>query len=675
MSIGKKLYLGFGASIGTLVLLLLISYGVSVREHSARNTGSVAMREVQDLEAIRFQMMQNRFNLDSFLLSGDPRVQTTEMDGISELDTMLKDAQAKTSDGLLRATYASIEGTEQSWVEEFCKPLIEKRHQVDSGKITVSDLQIFYLQDSPASWVAKNVKEMDEAERAIRKQLQDSDTSASNEETVFVILLTLGTLLATCLGTFIVYRTAQSITKPIAELINVTRELTETGDLDQKIEIRTEDEIGTLAEHYRNLIAHLKTMAGVSSSIAGGNLHVSIQPLSSRDTMANAFLQMMHGLRDLVSQVRDSASQVSSGASEMASASSESAKVSVEAASAIDEVSSTMHQMSVNVQNVVRNTQMQTSSVSGTSASIEQMVASINRVADSSRTLLEICQRSREEVNNGIKTMEKATHGLTRTSSAIQTSSTIIDVLGNRTDEIGKIIEVIDDLAEQTNLLALNAAIEAARAGEHGLGFSVVAEEVRKLAEKSTQSTKEISDLIQGIQKEAREAVENMEKSSAMVHEGLELGGEMTSALGKISDVVSEVYKFAQQIGSATHEQSLGSAQIAKATTQLTEITQEINCAIEEQATGAQSVVAAMEKMRQLVQQSSSGSTELAAAAEEMTKLSRGLLTSMDQFVTDETPVAPRTGYRSARGSFAPPDRNSDRERGSKSEDREFANV
>jgi methyl-accepting chemotaxis protein len=281
------------------------------------------------------------------------------------------------------------------------------------------------------------------------------------------------------------------------------------------------------------------------------------------------------------------------------------------------------------------------------------MVASINRVADTARTLLEICQRSRDEVHTGIQTMEKATRGLTRTSSSIQSSAQIIDILGHRANEIGKIIEVIDDLAEQTNLLALNAAIEAARAGEHGLGFAVVAEEVRKLAEKSTQSTQEISDLIQGIQKEAREAVENMEKSTSMVQEGLDLGGELSSALGKISDVVSEVYKFAQQIGAATSEQSAGSIQIAKATTRLTEITQEINSSIEEQASGAQSVVRAMEKMRDLVQQSTSSSTQLAATAEHMSKLSGSLLDSMDQFATEKdgkTRLGSRVASRSPLG-------------------------
>jgi len=305
--------------------------------------------------------------------------------------------------------------------------------------------------------------------------------------------------------------------------------------------------------------------------------------------------------------------------------------------------------MSMNVQNVVKSTQLQSSSVAETSASIDQMVASIQRVADTAKTLLEICQRSREEVHTGIETMNKTTTGLTRTSTAIRSSSEIIGVLGRRADEIGKIIEVIDDLAEQTNLLALNAAIEAARAGEHGLGFAVVAEEVRKLAEKSTQSTKEISDLIQGIQKEAREAVENMEKSTAMVQQGLELGGDLNLALTKISDVVSEVYKYAQQIGGATNEQSAGSTQIAKATSRLTEITQEINSTIEEQASGVQSVVRAMEKMREVVQQATSSSSQLAAMAKHSSKLSTRLIQVADLFVLDEHSQAGSKGKATKR--------------------------
>ena len=172
---------------------------------------------------------------------------------------------------------------------------------------------------------------------------------------------------------------------------------------------------------------------------------------------------------------------------------------------------------------MVKNTQMQASGVSETSTSIEEMIASIQRVANSAKVLLDISSRSKEEVQSGIGTMEKTTDGLNRINGSIGSSSKIIANLGERANNIGKIIEVIDDIADQTNLLALNAAIEAARAGEHGLGFAVVADEVRKLAERSAASTNEISDLVSGIQSEARKAVDNMEKSTSIVDEGLTL--------------------------------------------------------------------------------------------------------------------------------------------------------
>jgi methyl-accepting chemotaxis protein len=201
----------------------------------------------------------------------------------------------------------------------------------------------------------------------------------------------------------------------------------------------------------------------------------------------------------------------------------------------------------------------------------------------------------------------------------------------------------------------------------------VVADEVRKLAEKSTQSTKEIADLIQSIQREARQAVENMERSTRIVEEGLSLGNDLGAALHKISNVVTEVYKFSQEIGAATNEQSVGSSQIAKATSRLTEITQEINSAVEEQASGAQAVVRAMDKMRELVQQSASSSTELSAAAEQMLKLSRNLLDSMDRFSLDRSAQPrPRRGESAAPGQSSGPRRPGDSRR---SQELEYAEL
>jgi methyl-accepting chemotaxis protein len=637
MTIGKRLYLGFGAILIILGLLFFVNIGAGLREQSARKEFKAALENKDTIASVRYQIMLNRHNMDNFLLSGDPRDEEKVNKGFGDIIDLIKRGEAQTSSESLKTHLFQVESTETSWADNFAKPLLAKRHQVDSGDATVSDLQIFYLQKDPASWLTKSSAILDQIDSDITKSADESSESAKRASYISFGFTTLGTLLACIVGIFAAIKTAKSISEPLTHLITVAREIGDSGDLDQNIDIHRNDEIGALATTFNNMVAYLKEMANVSMSVAEGDLTVEVVPRSKRDTLGNAFLRMSHGLQELVRTTRDSAGQVSAGSNQVAGAADESAKVSVQASSAIEEVTSTMHEMSINVQNVVKNTQVQASSVAETSASIDQMVTSIQRVADTAKVLLDIANRSREEVVTGIQTMEKATDGLNRTNKAIQSSAEIINILGHRADDIGKIIEVIDDLAEQTNLLALNAAIEAARAGEHGLGFAVVADEVRKLAEKSTQSTKEIADLIQSIQREARQAVENMERSTRIVEEGLSLGNELGTALHKISNVVTEVYKFSQEIGAATNEQSVGSSQIAKATSRLTEITQEINSAVEEQASGAQAVVRAMDKMRELVQQSASSSTELSAAAEQMLKLSRNLLDSMDRFVLDRS--------------------------------------
>jgi methyl-accepting chemotaxis protein len=642
MSIGKKLYAGFGLVLATLTVVFLVNGYSAVRERSSRSDAQAAMDSVQTIEAVRLQIMLNRLALNNFLLSGDPRDEEKVNKGMTELADALKrgEAQSLSPSDTLRTALIQVESTEASWGDNFAKPLLAKRHQVDSGDATVSDLQIFYLQKDPASWLTKSSEVLNQTRTDIKKASEEASASADKTFKWSVGVSLVFTLLAIAIGAIVAYLTAKSITQPLTHLITVAREIGDSGDLNQNIDIHRNDEIGALATTFNNLVAYLKEMAGVSMAVAEGDLTVEVVPRSKRDTLGNAFLRMSHGLQEIVRTTRDSAGQVSAGSNQVAGAADESAKVSVQASSAIEEVTSTMHEMSINVQNVVKNTQVQASSVAETSASIDQMVTSIQRVADTAKVLLDIANRSREEVVVGIQTMEKTTDGLNRTNKAIQSSAEIINVLGHRADDIGRIIEVIDDLAEQTNLLALNAAIEAARAGEHGLGFAVVADEVRKLAEKSTQSTKEIADLIQSIQREAKQAVENMDRSTRIVEEGLSLGNDLGTALHKISNVVTEVYKFSQEIGAATNEQSVGSAQIAKATGRLTEITQEINSAVEEQASGAQAVVRAMDKMRELVQQSASSSTELSAAAEQMLKLSRNLLDSMDRFVLDRASQA-----------------------------------
>ena len=632
MSITKQLHVRFGALLVIVLLLLFVIVAAVYRERSTKASAAQASEMSQTTDKIRFQMMQNWLYLSNYLLSGDTREVDHMNEGIHALTEELSKSQKLASSDQQRSALDNFAKTEAAWTTEFAQPMLQKRREVDAGNATVADLQIYYLQKDASSWVKTATEYLNVADQETQNLLDKRRKSDDAAGTEIIIIASIATLIALGVGILIAYKTARSLTMPLGELMKVAKQIGEAGELDHKIDIQRDDEIGQLGRTFDGMVGYLREMATLSEAIAGGNLGVEVRPRSKNDTLGNGFSKMTEGLRSLVRNVKDAASQVASASAQVAGASDESAKISLQSSSAIDEVTSTMHEMSVNVQNMVKSTQIQASSVSETSASIDEMVASIQRVADTAKVLLDISNRSREEVHSGITTMDKATEGLNKINVTIGASGEIIGVLGQRADDIGKIIEVIDDLAEQTNLLALNAAIEAARAGEHGLGFAVVADEVRKLAEKSAQSTKEISELIQSIQKEARKAVENMDQSTEIVDQGLQLGHELNQALRKISNVVTEVYKFAQEIGAATNEQSHGSSQIARATTRLNEITHEINSAVEEQASGAHAVVKAMERMRELVQQTTSGSTELAASAEQMSKMSRGLLESMNRF-------------------------------------------
>jgi methyl-accepting chemotaxis protein len=649
-TIGGKLYVGFGSILAIVLVMSLVNVATVWHEQGTKATYQKSIKMMEGVSRLEKARNENRLRLRSFLLNGDTREAEALTRGLIDVEERINDLKGTSAalgegSAKLHALLDQMQDMEKEWMSSFASPLIEKRRQVDGGSSTVAELQIAYLQATPTPEQKK--KEDDtllQLYDIVKQGLDSAEKSDQRASSAITVMTMLGMVTILVLGIFIARRVAYSITAPLSQLIGVAGQIADAGDLDQQVDIKGGDEVAHLAHTFNNMVLYLREMAGLSEAIAGGDLSVEISPRSNRDTLGKAFREMTLGLRSLVKSVRDTASQVASGSTQVAQSSDDSAKISVQAASAIDEVTSTMHEMSINVQNMVKSTQMQASNVSETSASIDQMVASIQRVADTAKVLLDISQRSRDEVHSGIKTMEKATDGLSRINATISSSAEIISSLGERADDIGKIVEVIDDLAEQTNLLALNAAIEAARAGEHGLGFAVVADEVRKLAEKSAQSTREIAELILSIQKEARRAVENMQKSTSIVDEGITLGSDLSGALKKISNVVSEVYKFAQEIGAATNEQSHGSSQIAKATTRLNEITHEINSSVEEQASGAQAVVRAMEKMRELVQRSSSGSTELAASAEQMSKMSRAMLDSMDRFVLENSGTVERNG-------------------------------
>ncbi|MFZ0287033.1 MAG: HAMP domain-containing protein, partial [Terriglobales bacterium] len=422
MTIGKKLYMNFGAVLAMVVVLFLVNLVAVQREHSAKAAASQALQMAQTNDKIRFQMMQNRLYLSNYLLSGDTREVDKMNDGVRILQEALQSAQTLANSEQEKVALEKVQTSEQNWARDFAAPLTNKRKDVDSGNATVAELQIFYLQKDAFSWVKAATDALEVADQENTKVLDLRRKSDETAATATIVIALFSTLLALVLGIAIAYSTANSITEPLRNLMKVARQIGNAGDLDHEIDLTRRDEIGELSRSFATMVTYLKEMATVSEAIAGGNLNVEVEPRSKSDTLGKAFVSMIEGLRNLVRNVRDAASQVASASNQVAGASDESAKISLQTSSAIDEVTSTMHEMSVNVQNMVKSTQTQASSVSETSASIDQMVASIQRVADTAKVLLDISNRSREEVHSGISTMDKATDGLNRINTTIQSS-------------------------------------------------------------------------------------------------------------------------------------------------------------------------------------------------------------------------------------------------------------
>ena len=252
-------------------------------------------------------------------------------------------------------------------------------------------------------------------------------------------------------------------------------------------------------------------------------------------------------------------------------------------------------------------------------ATVHEVSENCNKAAESAHETAQTARRGGTIVEDTLAHMRSIAGSVRETAQKVQE-------LGSRSDQIGKIVGVIDDIADQTNLLALNAAIEAARAGEQGRGFAVVADEVRKLAERTTKATKEIAEMIQSVQTETRGAVEKMQSGTQQVEKGVEVTAKAGSSLKQI-------------IGQAEH---------------VGEMVTHIATAANEQSSATEQVNSNMDQINKLVAESAEGAQQSAKACEQLSGLAFELQNLVSRFkLGQQTPG----GYRSPRPAAADPSR------------------
>ena len=255
--------------------------------------------------------------------------------------------------------------------------------------------------------------------------------------------------------------------------------------------------------------------------------------VSELGTWFNSLVSRVH---DMIAEVRGATTEVASAATEIASSSQE---------------------MSTGMEDQSRQ-------VTQISAAIEQMSASIIEVARKASDAAENATKSGQTAEEGGRVVKETIQDMRSISDAVSAGAASVTELGKRGEEIGQIIEVINDIAEQTNLLALNAAIEAARAGEHGRGFAVVADEVRKLADRTVKATDEIASSIQSIQTETKQAVQRMDTGTEQVRVGVERAIQAGDSLDEIVAGARDMASMIQSIAAAAEQQSAASEQVAR---------------------------------------------------------------------------------------------------------------
>ncbi len=413
---------------------------------------------------------------------------------------------------------------------------------------------------------------------------------------------------------------ARFITGPIIEMEKAANAMA-SGDLSSELKVAGQDEVAALQNAINSMAFNLKDMLSKVSHITGSVTRVTSNiALSSQGVLSVADVQQK--------AVEETASAIG----KMDSAMSEIALSGESLSESATDTSASIHEIASSIEKVAETTNVFSETAHETASSIEEMVSTIKTIAESLETLAQsseaiassidevnattknIDARAHESVNlaetvmnnaseKGMQAAQAAMHGMANIKTGVVSLSDIINTLGKRTVDIGKILNVIDDVADQTNLLAINAAILASKAGEHGKGFAVVADEIKNLAERTSFSTNEIAELIRAVQEATKTSIRMASEGIHTVDKGLTLVTDVSDALTDIVESSKASTEMARAIQRATEEEALAIKQITDSVERMTEQTENISRAIQEQTKGSRFIIDATDRVKELSQQ------------------------------------------------------------------------
>ena len=626
-------------------LILVVNYSMGARNET--RLGKIETGFVPALELFR----ETETSLDTIQRGLQDAVASEDVDLLSQTDlwrdemlVRLRNSETNTVlDGAELQAVAAMVSDYYGMAREVSSVLIAGEAGPEIGT---------RLEEMRTSYVA--LKEA-LAEMTARYETENHDAFAEARSDSKIALVTSASITAGALLLLVMlsYGLLRGLIAPFREFSDGFERMS-SGDFSARVEVASRDELGRLGTQLNEMMDYFGELAGVADAIAAGNLAVTVQPRSDKDAFGNAFKKMVLNLRSLIERIRSSSEALAASATQISASNNQLVSGAKAQNRATEETASTMVEMATQIQQLAKNSDDLSGDVDETAASISEMNTTLEQTAENAERLVSSVSETTAALDRMIEMVsgvaiqirsvnEVSAAAVSEASGGTEKLQSSITSIDQRVDEIGKVVTVIEGIADQTNLLSLNAAIEAARAGEAGRGFSVVADEVKRLAERCVEGTREISATVDGVQKETRKAVEQNAGVLTAISEAVANASEMCSEAARVAEdhvastkqilqTVQTMSELAIRIGGSAKENASGAGEISRSAQNMNRFVQEIAGSTGEQKRAGELVVKAIDAIAQVASQNLAGAEQMTEQAAVLEQESTELKQRVDAF-------------------------------------------